>query len=525
MAINYTSLLGLVQPVDGTEAGTWGDDVNNGITSILDVAVAGTQNITTNGTVVLTTTQATSTGTNLTSTSAQYAILLLSGARTANQTVTLPASSKTYTVINSTTGGYAQTVGGLTIANGEYCTIAYNTATSSWVKTGSSAGASSVSNIAGGSANQILYQAGTSSTSFITAPTTANTYLQWTGSGFTWVGGTGGLTSVGLSVPSFLSVGNSPLTSNGTLVVTYSGVALPVVNGGTGNTSQSGILYGNGTAAITTATSAQIVSAIGTTPVSSASSATSATSAGSAVTVTGATQLAITSAANLTTVGTISSGTWQGNRIADSYLSTNVGLLSASNSWSGLNNFGSSTPGFSPPSAPYTATIYSNAANATNGIGIVTSAYYNNQSNWDAIVNTTSQGIAYFSQASTPGGSLTGIGSITYNGSGTSFNTSSDRRLKDNIVALPAGTGLAKIEALRPRSFTWKQSGISDMGFIADELQAVVPTAVSGNPDDVREDGSIKPQGIDTSFLVVYLVQAIQEMAAEIVTLKTKVSA
>ena len=61
------------------------------------------------------------------------------------------------------------------------------------------------------------------------------------------------------------------------------------------------------------------------------------------------------------------------------------------------------------------------------------------------------------------------------------------------------------------------------MGFIADELQAVVPNAVSGSPDAVREDGSIKAQAVDTSFLVVYLVQAVQEMAAEIVTLKAKV--
>jgi len=140
MSIGYTSLLALVQPVDGTEVGTWGDDVNNGVSSILDVAVAGTQNITTDANVTLTITQATSSGTNLSSTSAQYAILLLSGARTATRTVTLPASSKTYTVMNSTTGGYAQTVGGLTIAVGEYCTIAYNTSSSTWVKTSTQSG-------------------------------------------------------------------------------------------------------------------------------------------------------------------------------------------------------------------------------------------------------------------------------------------------------------------------------------------------------------------------------------------------
>jgi len=141
MSINYTSLLALIQPVDGTEVGVWGDDVNNGVSSILDVAVAGTQNITTDGNVTLTITQATSSGTNLSSTSAQYAILLLSGSRTATRAITLPASSKTYTVMNSTTGGYAQTVGGLTIAVGEVAKIVYNISTSTWVKASTFSGA------------------------------------------------------------------------------------------------------------------------------------------------------------------------------------------------------------------------------------------------------------------------------------------------------------------------------------------------------------------------------------------------
>lgn len=336
MAINYTSLLALVQPVDGTEAGTWGDDVNNGITSILDVAVAGTQNITTNGTVVLTTTQATSTGTNLTSTSAQYAILLLSGARTANQTVTLPASSKTYTVINSTTGGYAQTVGGLTIANGEYCTIAYNTATSSWVKTGSSVGPSSVANISGGSANQLIYQTGTGTTSFITAPTTASTYLQWTGSGFTWAASSSsGVTSIS---------GSGPITTTGTTNVTigmqtssasgsYTNANITVDNYGrvtsaaNGSGGSSGVsTFSAGTTGFTpsSATSGAVTLA-GTLNV--ASGGTGATTSSGALANLGASPAAGSS--SITTVGTIASGTWQGNVIGTLYGGMGVAGTSA----------------------------------------------------------------------------------------------------------------------------------------------------------------------------------------------------
>jgi hypothetical protein len=104
MTINYTTNLALGQPVTGTESGTWGDDVNNSITSYLDIAIAGTNTITTDGDVTLSLTQGTSSATNIASTSAQYYILNCTGARTANRNIIAPASSKTYYVINSTTG-------------------------------------------------------------------------------------------------------------------------------------------------------------------------------------------------------------------------------------------------------------------------------------------------------------------------------------------------------------------------------------------------------------------------------------
>jgi hypothetical protein len=109
----------------------------------------------------------------------------------------------------------------------------------------SATSATTATNIAGGAVNQIPYQTGTGATSFITAPTTSSTYLQWNGSAYTWAaggggGGSGTVTSVGLSAPSFLSVSGSPVTSSGTLALSYSGTALPVANGGTGVTSSSG---------------------------------------------------------------------------------------------------------------------------------------------------------------------------------------------------------------------------------------------------------------------------------------------
>jgi len=105
---------------------------------------------------------------------------------------------------------------------------------------GNAATATSATNIAGGANLQIPYNTGAGATSFITAPTIPTTYLQYNGTGFIWTtaaGGSGTVTSVAASVPSFLSISGSPITTAGTLAISYSGTALPVANGGTGLTS------------------------------------------------------------------------------------------------------------------------------------------------------------------------------------------------------------------------------------------------------------------------------------------------
>lgn len=194
--------------------------------------------------------------------------------------------------------------------------------------------------------------------------------------------------------------------------------------------------------------------------------------------------------------------------------SAGTGLLGTSSKYWGGGNFGGGN------TSSFASTIFSQAT-GSNGIAMLTYAPSGTESNWDAVIGSSSEGLAYFSVGSLS--SPTSIGSITYNGTSTVYGTTSDRRLKDNIANLPAGTGLAKIQALTPRSFTWKHNNNADVGFIADEVQAVVPGAVSGTPTDTRKDGSIKPQNVDPSLLVVHLVQAVQEMAAEIATLKAKV--
>jgi len=134
MTVNYTSLLALGQPVTGTEAGTWGDDVNNAVTSYLDVAIAGTQTLSTDADVTLTLTQGTSSATNLSSTSAQYMILNCTGSRTQLRYINTPNSSKAYIVMNNTTGGYNVTIRGgtgpttgISVAPGKQTWVAWDT--------------------------------------------------------------------------------------------------------------------------------------------------------------------------------------------------------------------------------------------------------------------------------------------------------------------------------------------------------------------------------------------------------------
>lgn len=107
----------------------------------------------------------------------------------------------------------------------------------------------------------------------------------------------------------------------------------------------------------------------------------------------------------------------------------------------------------------------------------------------------------------------TSIGSIIGNGTSTSYGTTSDYRLKENVA--PMTGALAKVAQLKPCTYTWKSNGSDGEGFIAHELAEVVPQCVTGEKDAVDEKGNPKYQGIDTSFLVATLTAAIQELKAE----------
>jgi hypothetical protein len=115
-------------------------------------------------------------------------------------------------------------------------------------------------------------------------------------------------------------------------------------------------------------------------------------------------------------------------------------------------------------------------------------------------------------------------GSIIQNGvNSVTYATSSDYRLKDNVVELTAA--IPRLKQLAPKRFNFTTAAdVTVDGFLAHEAQAVVPEAVTGSHNQVDGDGNPVMQGIDQSKLVPLLTAALQEAIGRIETLETKVA-
>jgi hypothetical protein len=119
--------------------------------------------------------------------------------------------------------------------------------------------------------------------------------------------------------------------------------------------------------------------------------------------------------------------------------------------------------------------------------------------------------------------SNTRVGTISVNSSNTSYNTSSDYRLKENVVAI--SDGITRLKTLKPSRFNFKiDTDTTVDGFLAHEVTAV-PEAITGTKDEVDSDNKPVYQGIDQSKLVPLLTAALQEAVAKIEVLETKVAA
>jgi hypothetical protein len=111
------------------------------------------------------------------------------------------------------------------------------------------------------------------------------------------------------------------------------------------------------------------------------------------------------------------------------------------------------------------------------------------------------------------------VGSITRTTSLTSYNVTSDYRLKQDFKDY---NGLDLISAIKTYDYEWKSDNTRMYGVIAHELEEIIPYAVTGEKDAMNENGRINPQGVDYSKLVPVLVKAIQEQQALITSLQTR---
>jgi len=219
-----TALIGLTLPATGTLSGQWGDTVNNAISQIVDVAVAGTQTISTDANITLTLTTGTYASTGLTANSSQYAVILWTAGGTATRTITVPAQSKTYVVINKTSSTQSIIVQGVTgtgvtVAAGTRAIIAWDG--TNFVNVGGG--------LPAGSTTQVQYNnagafGASANLTFDGTTLTANDFID---------------SSLTASKPVFTN-GSKNLVSTGTLGVDQGGTGLTTL-------TANNVILGNGT--------------------------------------------------------------------------------------------------------------------------------------------------------------------------------------------------------------------------------------------------------------------------------------
>jgi len=136
--------------------------------------------------------------------------------------------------------------------------------------------------------------------------------------------------------------------------------------------------------------------------------------------------------------------------------------------------------------------------------------------------NAATSGTRYFGYFGV-GSTFSSVGSISSNGSSTAYNTTSDYRLKENVVEVT--DGISRVKLLKPSRFNFIVDPDKTVdGFLAHEVQDVVPEAITGTKDEVDADGNPKYQGIDQSKLVPLLTAALQEAITKIESLEARVA-
>lgn len=313
---------------------------------------------------------------------------------------------------------------------------------------------------------------------------------------------------------------------------------LAVADGGTGASTLTGYVKGNGTSAFTASSTIPSTDISGLGTLATQSGTFSGTSSGTntgdqnifqtiavsgqssvvadsttdTLTLAAGTNIAITTNATTDTITIATSGLGTAATQNTGTSGATIPFCNGGNTWASTQTFNDSS-----------AIRVSGGTASTTGRVIIGDVSAGNNAATVGIETITTSTAARFHMSFKNGNGI--VGSISTNASATAFNTSSDYRLKENIQ--PISNASHRVSLLNPVRFNW----ISDPGgpvvdgFIAHEVQSVVPEAITGQKDEVNpEDGKPLFQGIDQSKLVPLLTAAIKEALEEIANLKARIS-
>jgi len=577
MTTAYTSLLGFALPQTGDLSGTWGNVVNTSITQLVEDSVAGVATTSVaSGDWTLTTTGSGADN------EARKAIIIPTGAGTTLRYINAPKSSKAYIVVNNYAGsvvfrgGPTTPTTGVTITTGKKTLIAWNG--TDFVEIAPSLVATATA------ANGLNSATTTVAVNSATAPTTGQVLTATSGSAATWQTPTssgGSVTSVAATVPSFLSVSGSPITTSGTLAISYSGTALPVLNGGTGTTTPALVAgtnvtisgtwpnqtinaSGGGGGTVTSVSGTGSVNGItlsgtvtstgsltlggtlsnvslssqvtGTLPVANGGNGTASPSisAGTGISVSG-------SWPTYTITNTASSLTGQTTGSSGSPLQTTVLGV---NSYPGSGNFNTvlgASAGSSSMSGAFNILIgYQSGYALTSGfqntcIGASTgpagAGSYGTALGINALqggIGNYNVGIGYSASTSTLAISnevtiYNGSVNARFQGAASSWSFVSDARDKTNIADL--SVGLAFVNQLQPRTFDWDlrksevDKGKKASGFIAQEVLAVMESE-NAMYTQLVSTADEEQYTLAQTNLIPILVNAIKELSARVAALE-----
>jgi hypothetical protein len=515
----------------GDQPGTWGTTTNVNLGTALEQAIVGRAATIFSADSDLTITL---TDTNATQVARHFILNVISAvALTTTRNLIVPAINKPYIIENNTTGGQSIIVKtssgtGVTVPNGSRTMVyadSVNVVAAENYKPSLALG-TALPVASGGTGGTTA--TGTGAVVLGTGPTISNANLTGVptvptatvGTSTTQAASTAFVVNQvaasvsGVSTFSAGTTGFTPAVATSGAVTL--GGTLAVANGGTGVTTSTG------TGSVVRATSPILTSPNLGTPV--AATLTNATGLPIVAGTTGtlAQSRGGTGATSLTGAGIVTTGDAQTISGDKTFSGTNT--YSGNNTITGNLGITASNPNTSIWAAYSQSKLNGHPSftfNGGTGNQPICTGFMGGPLN--AATTGTTVVFCAFQYGGNTTGTRTTVGDIATTGTSTVYNTSSDYRLKEDIA--PMTGALAKVAQLNPVTYKWKVNGENGEGFIAHELQAVVPEAVTGDKDGVYPDGTPKYQGVDTSFVVATLTAAIKEQQALIEALTARVAA